>query len=98
MIEKIQTNIERLMERFVEKIQTKIERLIERLIEKIETKIERLIENVKKKIKKPKYFVAENVSGILTLGKGIVMQKIIKDFKFRSKKSVLTTFWFSKKI
>ena len=31
--------------------------------------------------KKPKYFVAENVSGILTLGKGSVMQKIIKDFK-----------------
>jgi DNA (cytosine-5)-methyltransferase 1 len=31
--------------------------------------------------KKPKYFVAENVSGILTLGKGAVIQKIIKDFK-----------------
>ncbi len=33
------------------------------------------------RVKKPKYFVAENVAGILTLGKGIVMQKIIKDFK-----------------
>ena len=31
--------------------------------------------------KKPKYFVAENVGGILTLGKGAVIQKIIKDFK-----------------
>ncbi len=31
--------------------------------------------------KKPKYFVAENVSGILTLGKGAVIEKIIKDFK-----------------
>ena len=31
--------------------------------------------------KKPKYFVAENVAGILTLGKGSVMQKIINDFK-----------------
>ncbi len=31
--------------------------------------------------KKPKYFVAENVAGILTLGRGIVMQKIIKDFR-----------------
>ena len=33
------------------------------------------------RVKKPKYFVAENVAGILTLGKGIVMQKIIKDFR-----------------
>ena len=33
------------------------------------------------RVKKPKFFVAENVAGILTLGKGIVMQKIIKDFK-----------------
>ena len=33
------------------------------------------------RVKKPKYFVAENVSGILTLGKGAVIQKIIKDFK-----------------
>lgn len=33
------------------------------------------------KDKKPKYFVAENVGGILTLGKGAVIQKIIKDFK-----------------
>jgi len=33
------------------------------------------------RVKKPKYFVAENVAGILTLGKGAVMQKIIKDFK-----------------
>jgi DNA (cytosine-5)-methyltransferase 1 len=33
------------------------------------------------KFKKPKYFVAENVAGILTLGKGAVIQKIIKDFK-----------------
>ena len=33
------------------------------------------------RVKKPKYFIAENVSGILTLGKGIVMQKIIKDFR-----------------
>ena len=31
--------------------------------------------------KKPKYFVAENVEGILTLGKGAVIQKILKDFK-----------------
>ena len=31
--------------------------------------------------KKPKYFVAENVSGILTLVKGAVIEKIIKDFK-----------------
>ena len=31
--------------------------------------------------KKPKYFVAENVAGILNLGKGAVIQKIIKDFK-----------------
>jgi len=31
--------------------------------------------------KKPKYFVAENVGGILTLGKGAEFQKIIKDFK-----------------
>ena len=31
--------------------------------------------------KKPKYFVAENVDGILTLGKGAVIQKILKDFK-----------------
>ena len=33
------------------------------------------------KDKKPKYFVAENVAGILNLGKGAVIQKIIKDFK-----------------
>ena len=33
------------------------------------------------RVKKPKYFVAENVAGILTLGRGIVMQKIIKDFR-----------------
>jgi len=33
------------------------------------------------RVKKPKYFVAENVAGILTLGKGAVIQKIIKDFK-----------------
>ena len=33
------------------------------------------------RVKKPKYFVAENVSGILTLGKGAVIEKIIKDFK-----------------
>ena len=33
------------------------------------------------RVKKPKYFIAENVAGILTLGKGIVMQKIIKDFR-----------------
>ena len=33
------------------------------------------------KDKKPKYFVAENVGGILNLGKGAVIQKIIKDFK-----------------
>ena len=33
------------------------------------------------RVKKPKYFVAENVSGILTLGKGAVIQKIVKDFK-----------------
>ena len=32
-------------------------------------------------MKKPKYFVAENVEGILTLGKGAVIQKILKDFK-----------------
>ena len=31
--------------------------------------------------KKPKHFVAENVEGILTLGKGAVIQKILKDFK-----------------
>ena len=30
--------------------------------------------------KKPKYFVAENVQGILSLGKGLVMQKILYDF------------------
>jgi len=30
--------------------------------------------------KKPKYFVAENVQGILSLGKGMVMQKILHDF------------------
>ena len=29
------------------------------------------------RVKKPKYFVAENVAGILTLGKGAVMQKIV---------------------
>ena len=33
------------------------------------------------RVKKPKYFVAENVEGILTLGKGAVIQKILKDFK-----------------
>ncbi len=33
------------------------------------------------RVKKPKYFVAENVEGIITLGKGAVLQKIIKDFK-----------------
>lgn len=32
------------------------------------------------KIKKPKVFVAENVIGIKTLGKGIVFNKIIEDF------------------
>ena len=32
------------------------------------------------RVKKPKYFVAENVEGILTLGKGAVIQKILKDF------------------
>ena len=31
--------------------------------------------------KKPKYFLAENVKGILSLGKGKVMELIIKDFK-----------------
>ena len=33
------------------------------------------------RVKKPKYFVAENVEGMTTLGKGAVLQKIIKDFK-----------------
>lgn len=33
------------------------------------------------KAKKPKFFVAENVEGILNLGKGAVIQKILKDFK-----------------
>jgi DNA (cytosine-5)-methyltransferase 1 len=34
------------------------------------------------RVKKPKYFVAENVSGILTLGKGAVIQKIgLQTFK-----------------
>jgi DNA (cytosine-5)-methyltransferase 1 len=32
------------------------------------------------KIKKPKFFVAENVKGILSLGKGKVFEKIISDF------------------
>ena len=32
------------------------------------------------RIKKPKYFIAENVAGILTLGKGKII-KIIKDFR-----------------
>ncbi len=33
------------------------------------------------RVKKPKYFVAENVKGMITLGKGAIFQKIIKDFK-----------------
>ena len=33
------------------------------------------------RVKKPKYFVAENVEGILTLGRGAVIQKIMKDFR-----------------
>lgn len=32
------------------------------------------------KIKKPKFFIAENVKGILSLGKGLVIKKIISDF------------------
>ncbi|WP_392364271.1 DNA cytosine methyltransferase, partial [Streptococcus suis] len=33
------------------------------------------------KDKKPKFFLAENVKGILSLGKGKVIQMIIKDFE-----------------
>lgn len=33
------------------------------------------------KDKKPKFFVAENVKGILSLGKGSVMEMIVRDFK-----------------
>ena len=33
------------------------------------------------RVKRPKYFVAENVEHILTLGKGVVFEKILKDFR-----------------
>lgn len=33
------------------------------------------------KIKKPRFFIAENVKGILSLGQGIVVSQIIADFK-----------------
>lgn len=33
------------------------------------------------KTKQPKYFIAENVRGILSLGKGAVIEKIVKDFE-----------------
>ena len=33
------------------------------------------------KVKQPKYFIAENVKGILSLGKGSVVAQIVEDFK-----------------
>ena len=42
------------------------------------------------KDKKPKYFVAENVAGILNLGKGAIFKKLLKILKVLVTKLIIS--------